>query len=377
MACAGCVKQITPIGPGRLVVNSSPSDTIVQNESGAVTRDTSLGFQLNALAPVQTDGFFLPLASSDGMRLAWQQESNFNWPLLLALPGASLSPRGVVAVRAIDELQPTRLWNGAFMLGRCCNSDGALVESPQADGTRWIGVLPWTGGDARWLIQDARVNAFACFGPRGELAWSHRDIGQREFCLSVERPEGKLEWPRKDNESWLLPIVTNNGIYAAHLQDGVLDLTYLPLRAGQNMSSLESRSAILRKCISIRGSEKMAYQCMGSLPPDRAVLADGSLLFFHPDLARMAIWQPLTDTLTPLPLGTLSASATGPKQLLISFKDRVATLSLPVDPVRGPVTLLEDAWIARAPAGEGSSAGRIILLLPTAQQCKIAELKLN
>ena len=93
MACASCVKQVTPLGPGRLIVNSSPSDTIVRNDSGAVTRDTSLGFQLNSMASVQTDGFFLPLASSDGMRLAWQQQSNFNWPLLLALPEASLAAR--------------------------------------------------------------------------------------------------------------------------------------------------------------------------------------------------------------------------------------------------------------------------------------------
>ena len=75
---AGCVKQVTPLGPSRLIVNGTPSDTIVRNDSGAVTRDTSLGFRLTSLAPVQTDGFFLPLASSDGLRLAWQQESNFN-----------------------------------------------------------------------------------------------------------------------------------------------------------------------------------------------------------------------------------------------------------------------------------------------------------
>ena len=377
MACASCVKQVTPLGPGRLIVNSSPSDTIVRNDSGAVTRDTSLGFRLNSMASVQTDGFFLPLASSDGMRLAWQQQSNFNWPLLLALPEASLAARGVVAVRALDELEPTHTWNGAFMLGRSCNSDGVLVESPQSDGTRWIGVLPWEGGDARWLVRDAKVNAFASVGPRGELAWSHREIGEAEFSLTVERPEGKFEWPRKDNESWLLPIVATDGIFAAHLRDGVLELAYLPLRPGQSMTTIESRSAILRKSISIRGSEKMAYQCIGSLPPDRAVLADGSLLFFHPDLGRMAIWQPINDTITALPFGTLSATATGPKQLLISFRDHLATLSLPVDSVRGPVTLLEDAWIARAPSGEGSSPGRIILLLPTSQQCKIAALNFN
>ena len=219
MACASCVKQVTPLGPGRLIVNSSPSDTIVRNDSGAVTRDTSLGFQLNSMASVQTDGFFLPLASSDGMRLAWQQQSNFNWPLLLALPEASLAAHGVVAVRALDELEPAHTWNGAFMLGRSCNSDGVLVESPQSDGTRWIGVLPWEGGDARWLVRDSNVNAFASIGPRGELAWSHREIGEMEFSLTVERPEGKFEWPRKNNESWLLPIVATDGIFAAHLRD--------------------------------------------------------------------------------------------------------------------------------------------------------------
>ena len=103
LVCTSCVKQVTPLGPGRLIVNSGGSDTIVRSQSGAVTRDTVLGFQMNSMAPVQTDGFFLPLASSDGMRLAWQQESNFNWPMLLALPDAPRAVHGVVSVRALDD----------------------------------------------------------------------------------------------------------------------------------------------------------------------------------------------------------------------------------------------------------------------------------
>ena len=374
---AGCVKQVTPLGPSRLIVNGTPSDTIVRNDSGAVTRDTSLGFRLTTLAPVQTDGFFLPLASSDGLRLAWQQESNFNWPLLTALPMSSLSARGVIAVREIDDTKPSHIWEGSYMLGRSCNSEGVLVESPQADGARWIGVLPWTGGEPQWLLHDAAVNAFASIGPRGELAWSHRNIGQREFSVTVDRPEGKFEWPSKPNESWLLPIVATDGIFAARLRDGVLELAYLPLRAGQNMTTLESRPAIIFRNISLRGSERLAYQCIGSLSPDRAVLADGSLLFFHPDLGRIVMWQPSTDTLTPLPFGTLSASATSSKQLLLSFRDRLATLSLPVDSIRGPVTLLQEPWIARAPSGEGSGPGQIMLFLPTKEKCNVAILNLE
>ena len=377
IATAGCVKQVTPLGPSRLIVNGTPSDTIVRNDSGAVTRDTSLGFRLTSLAPVQTDGFFLPLASSDGLRLAWQQESNFNWPLLTALPMSSLSARGVIAVREMDDTKPSHIWEGSYMLGRSCNSEGVLVESPQADGARWIGVLPWTGGEPQWLLHDAAVNAFASIGPRGELAWSHRNIGQREFSVTVDRPEGKFEWPSKPNESWLLPIVATDGIFAARLRDGVLELAYLPLRAGQNMTTLESRPAIIFRNISLRGSERLAYQCIGSLSPDRAVLADGSLLFFHPDLGRIVMWQPSTDTLTPLPFGTLSASATSSKQLLLSFRDRLATLSLPVDSIRGPVTLLQEPWIARAPSGEGSGPGQIMLFLPTKEKCNVAILNLE
>ena len=374
---AGCVKQVTPLGPSRLIVNGTPSDTIVRNDSGAVTRDTSLGFRLTSLAPVQTDGFFLPLASSDGLRLAWQQESNFNWPLLTALPMSSLSARGVIAVREIDDTKPSHIWEGSYILGRSCNSEGVLVESPQADGARWIGVLPWKGGEPQWLVHDTAVNAFASIGPRGELAWSHRNIGQREFSVTVDRPEGKFEWPRKPNESWLLPIVATDGIFAARLRDGVLELAYLPLRAGQNMTTLESRPAIIFRNISMRGSERLAYQCIGSLSPDRAVLADGSLLFFHPDLGRIVMWQPRTDTLTPLPFGTLSASATSSKQLLLSFRDHLATLSLPVDSIRGPVTLLQEPWIARAPSGEGSGPGQIMLFLPTKEKCSVAILNLE
>ena len=373
----GCVKQVTPLGPGRLIVNGNPSDTIVRSDSGAVTRDTSLGFRLTNLTPIHTDGFLLPLASSDGMRLAWQQESNFNWPLLTALPEASLASRGVIAVRESDAVEPSHTWKGPYMLGRSCNSEGVLVESPQADGSRWVGVLPWKGGDPKWLLQDAAVNAFASIGPRGELAWSHRKVGQREFSVTVNRPEGKFEWPRKAAESWLLPIVATDGIFAARLRDGVLELAYLPLRAGQSMTTDESRPAMIFRSISLRGSERLAYQCIGSLTPDRAVLADGSLLFFHPDLGRIVMWQPRTDTLTPLPTGTLSATATHPGELLISFRDQLAKLSLPVDSVRGPVTIMQEPWIAKAPSGNGGDAGQILLFLPAATNCRVAVLNLN
>ena len=143
------------------------------------------------------------------------------------------------------------------------------------------------------------------------------------------------------------------------------------------MTTDESRPAMIFRSISLRGSERLAYQCIGSLTPDRAVLADGSLLFFHPDLGRIVMWQPRTDTLTPLPTGTLSATATNPGDLLISFRDQLAKLSLPVDSVRGPVTLMQEPWIAKAPSGNGGDAGQILLFLPAATNCRVAVLNLN
>ncbi|MCE9619388.1 MAG: hypothetical protein K8R92_05730 [Planctomycetes bacterium] len=377
LSLAACVKQVTPLGPSRLVVNEGGSDQVVRNDSGAVTRDTSLRFRIEPLPSLATDGFQLPLPSADGMQLAWQRQSNFNWPMLTAAPEAPPAVHGIVSVRGIEESEAAHTWEGPYMLGRGCDARGVLVESPQEDGSRWIGLLPWDGGDPRWLVQDSAVNAFASLGPRGELAWSRRAIGEREFTVIVERPEGRFEWPRKPEESWMLPIVAPDGIFAMRLRDGTLELAYLPLRPGQTMKTEESRPAIIRRSLSMRGSERLAYQCFSSIPPDRAVRADGSLMFFHPDLGRMAIWQPRTDTLTPLPLGTLSATSNGDKQLLVSFKDRLATLSLPVDPVRGPVTVIQEPWLARSPSGPGSNPGRVILLLPGAGTCRIAALRLD
>jgi hypothetical protein len=43
--------------------------------------------------------------------------------------------------------------------------------------------------------------------------------------------------------------------------------------------------------------------------------------------------------------------------------------------VRGPVTVVQEPWIARPPSGD--SAGRILLFLPDTKECRVSSLQFN
>ena len=104
VACAsGCVREVEPSGPPRLVMGPGTRTVVTKDPEGAVTRDASFQLSIDPLPPVDTDGFQLPLVSPDGGRMAWQSRNNADWPTLLALPA---STRALQAV-AFTFLKPT------------------------------------------------------------------------------------------------------------------------------------------------------------------------------------------------------------------------------------------------------------------------------
>jgi hypothetical protein len=365
---AGCVRQSELAGPSRLVTPPSPGTVVLKGPGGSITRDSIVRLSIDPLPAISTDGFVLPLCSPDGTALAWQVRSNADWPTLLAQPDATRDLLGELRCRRGDAC-----WTvpEPALLGRMAVADGFLVEAPRPDGSRWIGVAPWNDATPRWIVQDSAVNAFAALGPRGELAWSRREVGAREFGLVVLRPEGRLDWPRREGESWLMPVVTDEGIYAIALRDGVLDLAFLPLRAGETITPSQAASALLRKRITLRGTARNAFQCMSACTPDAASAA-GGLLFFHPDLRRMALWRPTADSMSLLAEGSVSARVQVNGSALVSLPDRLVMQEMPPEPGLPPLQLVPGLWLARGQDSAGS-----ILLGPREASCLISRLRLG
>lgn len=364
---AGCVRSTEAVGEPRIVLGAGPGTRVVRNPDGTLTRDATLRITLDPLPPARTDGFALPVTSPDGTRLALQERSNADWPTLLADRGSTRALSAAVTVRGTTS-EAGRTADG-LLLGRMASAQGVLVECPREDGARWIGLLPWKEGEPTWLAQESGVQAFAALGPRGELALCRRPPERAEFDLVVSRPEGSLTWPRREGESWLMPVVATDGVYACSLRDGVLELAFLPLRAGDTLTTSEAAPALLRKRVSLRGTERMAFQSFAAVTPDRAATALG-LLFFHPDLRRMAIWNPRTDTVTLLAERSVAALLRSDGTALVSLPDRLVLQEVPPVPGLAPLQLISGLWIAR-----GFDAQGALLVGPRADGAQVSRLR--
>lgn len=366
---AGCVSSTEPSGPPKVVMARSSGSVLIRNPDGSVIRDASLRLSLEAMGSVRTDGFRLPLVSPAGDRIAWQARSNADWPMLLAEPGSG-ALSAFVAARPLASESGWELGD-RLLLGRQADDRGVLVESIQEDGSRWIGCVPWDGSEPRWMVQDARVNAFGTLGPRGELGWCHRSPEEGCLGLSVQRPEGRVDFPRREGESWLMPVVAADGIYACSLRDGILELAFLPIRPGEHLTPSQAEPAMLRQRLSIRATPRTAWQVLEGVPADRAAGPAG-LVFFHPQLRRMAIWNPRADRVTLLAEGSVAAWMDGETTALCSLPDRLVMQEVPPEPGMAPLKLIPGLWTCRGRDGEG-----FILAGPSADGMTVSRLRLG
>lgn len=370
LALAGCVTSTQPVGPPRVVAGTGSGTVISRNPDGSVTRDSSLQVTVAPLPTLDTDGFRTPLLSPDGTHLAWQTRSNADWPMLLAQKGASTAINATVATRAPEASHG--LESGPeLLLGRMAVRDGVLVESPQADGSRRVGLLPWDAKDPRWLPEAAEVRAFACVGPRGEWGYGRRALDAECFDLVVERPEGRLEFPRREGESWSMPVVATDGVYACSLRDGILELAFLPLRPGERLTRSQAEPALIRHRISIRATPRTAYQAMAAVAPDAAATPEG-LLFFHPDLRRMAAWSPRTGRVRLLAEGSVSARPLDGTSMLVTLPGSLVLQEWPPQPALAPLQVLPGLWISC-----GRSGGGTLLAGPREGTCSLSRLRLG
>jgi hypothetical protein len=300
LALAGCAAEpTTGSGPSWTQGERSPvfdPDRPVARPAG-VSQTSHVRTAVLPLGAVPYDNLSLPLVSPSGAFIVTQSGFPPTWPTLRAEANAEppidtklhvfmleYSPGArPVLVASIEE---------SVLLGRACNDNGFLVESPRSDGSRWIGLCDWSSGAIEWLVAGSNVNTFATLSRHGDLAWCRRAINDANFEIVVRTHNGAELTLATPGEDWLMPTwgEQRDRLFAFHLRGGELSATF---------HSLLSESALNRPLhqlpLAIEASVDTAFQSMVPHPATTALPRAGTdqLVFFHPAQARTTIWRPL------------------------------------------------------------------------------------
>ncbi|MDP6479291.1 MAG: hypothetical protein QGI75_04540 [Phycisphaerales bacterium] len=256
----------------------------------------------------------LPLLSPDGQRIATSTGDTPSNAMRLALPGASVPEDAKIEIwevlpsRSGIRLQNTI--NGSVLLTDSADDEGFLVESPRADGSRWIGKIDWRTGNLQWLVQDDHVNTMPSLGPRGRLAWCVRTQQEIEFSLAIRfQDEREFVLPVHEGE-WLLPMWSDRSSrLSAWLlgEDGTLSIVSID---GESPDTLESS---IKQALIMAGANRWDAlratanrSIVQGLQPSRFE----EVIFYHPIRQRIAIWMPMavnSDRIISLAAGSIDA----------------------------------------------------------------------
>lgn len=292
-----------------------PTGAVARPASTATTVQSAVRVAIQPLGHIDFDRQILPQVAPNGHAIASQVGEAPDWPTMLAEPGASIPRTRITALKINDDgkLMPI-VWpssTNGMLLGRSADTRGVLVESPRADGSRWIGVLPWATGEVDWLITTQQVNAHAII-VGNTLAWCQRDIGEAHWTIRVRDLTTGAEAAIQSNASLAFPLITPD------------ERTVLALAVGEERLRLQSH-AIERSSRGIRlgglkaridlgiGGEGLirAYQTMlpAQATPQRSTttaaanqssLAGSLVLIYHPGIAAMALIDAERGEFTPL-----------------------------------------------------------------------------
>jgi hypothetical protein len=319
---SGCAQTETNSGPRGSRANSGSSSSTHIIPARPADSEHLIGrAHIRALGVVPYDMSALPLVSPDGRFVATQFGAPPTIATRDAAPGATVPGGTRVAIYRLEaredfnqELPLVSVLEEPLLLGRSCNDEGFLVESPREDGSRWIGFVGWESRELEWIVADDNVNAFAALGPNERIAWSRRPIERGPFELVVQIMGGQFtiggEVPDAIEETatspdhqistsppgadWLAPTwsETGDGLFVAALREGVLSLAYM--QGIDRVGMLQSKQEI-RLAFDARVGH--AIDMMSGQP---AVVGDPQpespmLLFAHPSARYrgVALWRPL------------------------------------------------------------------------------------
>ncbi|MGH7289907.1 MAG: hypothetical protein ACREJT_01760, partial [Myxococcota bacterium] len=183
-----------------------------------------------------------------------------------------------------------------------CDENGFLIESPQPDGSRWIGKVAWTTGEITWLIQDEFVNAFASLGPGGRLAWSRRAVDGDNFELVIRAD--RIEWSLgQPGEDWLMPVWggpgtgpgAGDGLFVLQLSDPQPELGARLHALHMRTTSKQAIHQSLQRLFLAEGATiDTVMQCLAGQVNALGLPAPAldQFVFLHPTQLRMAVWRP-------------------------------------------------------------------------------------
>lgn len=320
---AGCVKET--VGPPRGVPVKGARDARPSNSGGisapldggaapATAHVTAAAVRL-ALQPLGTviyDGQALPVLSPDGRFMATQSGEAPDWPTILGEDGASPPNRTSLGV---FELTETAMVSGSqsvlppgLMLGRNAGNDGYLVESPQHDGSRWIGLVSWRTGNLAWLVQDAFVNAHGLLLADGSLAYTRREVGgaRRDLCV---RSGGRTVVHSEPDASYAYPLAGDDPAFLVAVRQD---------RAGSDLQAFRLRDdeiqVLYRRELLANADLLLAHQMAMTSPGPLAVPpggVDAPIIALSPRHRRLAWLNAGTGTFQPL-LPRSQAAAASP-----------------------------------------------------------------
>ena len=354
----GCVSKFERGDQSRLILPDSQEfesvQRIDQTPGASLMTMTSMStsFTMQRWRGVDFDGTTLPLMSfSNGERIAVQTGPPPSMGVRCALSGDCSTKTGI-SVYQLGEDRETKLVHettGGVLLGRNGNQKGFLVERPNQNGSRSIGILSWTGGEINWLVDDEQVNTFGWLSETGRLVYSSRSMSSTEFKLKVVEPDGS-RWsiPEALPFSWVYPILGSNGkdLFAVRLGDGYADAAYGGL---ENLGSFRKNLTIRRMSdrVNLVRITQMMSTANGGLPGAQSILT-----WYSYELGRMVLWDAETDETQPLPEGSVSAIPFGNKfNWLVTTADGLERVSLFVTDTEVD-RLIDFPWIPRVISGE-------------------------
>jgi len=271
--------------------------------SGGVTQSIEVLAGVLPLGAVPFDNMTLPLISPDGRFVATQAGVPPTWSTMMASEGAEMPLATRVEIYQLDRRdninpddrqQPALIAkvNDVALIGRSCDRQGFLIESPREDGSRWIGKASWDSGKVEWLVQGEDVNAFAALGPDGRLAWSRRARSDKHFSLAIRHGADEFTIPA-DEEDWLTPTWSgrDDGLFVINLAtNGTLEARHVSASDAAAFAQSMRHFTII--------NDATMFTALQTLP-GQIDLVDGrtperdQLVLFHAGLNRVAIWRPL------------------------------------------------------------------------------------
>lgn len=332
---------------------------------------SGVSMDVRALGTITTDGFTLPLLSPSGQFIAVQTGVPPDVTTMLARAGQRAPKASRIAMYRVAPTGLVRLGetDSGLVLGRGSDARGFLVESPRPDGARWIGRLEWGKPDIEWLVQDGRVNAFAALAADGALAYSSRDVRERQFDLVVQRSGTVCKLLGDGARSYLFPTFNADGsrVFAMCARDGILEF------ASADPTSDESlKQSLTRALISDRADDQTAAQMLA--PQGVRDGIDGrDWIAFHPALNSLVRWNDV-DGLRPINGGVLALGRVARDRVAVLAGGRVRVRALDAtseELTRDPGTvILDEVAVPRAmDAVEGRPA--VLFIVPQAGGVKL------